>query len=63
MYKRVVEEAVGRGAIALGSLASYGDEELLFRLEERAPSRLLRGLRERRLLKRAQIFNDGTPSE
>jgi hypothetical protein len=53
MYKRLVEDAVGSGAIAVRELAGYSDEALLHRLEATAPSPLLRGLRERRLHKRA----------
>lgn len=53
MYKRLVEEAVGSGAIAVRELAAYSDEALLHRLEERHPSALLQALRERHLYKRA----------
>jgi HD superfamily phosphohydrolase len=53
MYKRLVDDALATGALAVRELATYSDEQLLHRLEERAPSPLLRGLRERRLHKRA----------
>ena len=53
MYKRLVADAIESGALRVGELASFSDESLLHQLEERAPSPLLRGLRERRLFKRA----------
>jgi len=53
MYKRLVADAIEGGALRVGELASFSDESLLHQLEERAPSPLLRGLRERRLFKRA----------
>ena len=53
MYKRLVADAIDRGALRVSELASFNDEALLHQLEERAPSSLLRGLRERRLYKRA----------
>ena len=53
MYKRLVVDAIGVGALQTADLASFSDESLLHRLEERAPSALLRGLRERHLHKRA----------
>ena len=53
MYKRLVADAIEGGALRVGELASFSDEALLHQLEERAPSPLLRGLRERRLFKRA----------
>lgn len=53
MYKRLVADAIGSGALRVGELASFSDEALLHQLEERSPSRLLQGLRERRLFKRA----------
>ena len=53
MYKRLVADAIGSGALRVSELASFSDEALLHQLEERAPSHLLRGLRERRLFKRA----------
>lgn len=53
MYKRLVADAIAQGALQVADLASFSDESLLHRLEERAPSTLLRGLRERRLHKRA----------
>jgi HD superfamily phosphohydrolase len=52
MYKRLVADAIAAGAIRVADLASFSDEALLHRLDERAPSPLLRGLRERRLHKR-----------
>ena len=53
MYKRLVEDAMRTGAIEERELAGFTDEGLLHRLEERAPSSLLHGLRNRRLHKRA----------
>ena len=53
MYKRLVADAIGRGALRVAELASFSDEALLHQLEERSPSALLQGLRERRLFKRA----------
>ena len=53
MYKRLVADAIESGALRVGELASFNDEALLHQLEERAPSALLKGLRERRLHKRA----------
>jgi hypothetical protein len=53
MYKRLVADAIARGALRVSELASFSDEALLHQLEERAPSPLLQGLRERRLFKRA----------
>jgi HD superfamily phosphohydrolase len=58
MYKRLVADALGRGALRVGELASFSDEALLHQLEEtglveRSPSPLLQGLRQRRLFKRA----------
>ena len=53
MYKRLVADAIEGGALRVGELASFSDEALLHQLAERAPSPLLRGLRERRLFKRA----------
>ncbi len=53
MYKRLVADAIDGGALRVSELASYSDESLLHQLEERAPSPLLAGLRERRLFKRA----------
>lgn len=53
MYKRLVGDAIDRGALRVSDLAGYSDEQLLHRLQERAPSALLRGLRERHLHKRA----------
>jgi hypothetical protein len=53
MYKRLVADAIDAGALRVSELASFSDESLLHQLEERAPSPLLQGLRERRLYKRA----------
>ena len=53
MYKRLVADAIASGALRVTELATFSDESLLNRLEERAPSALLTGLRERRLHKRA----------
>jgi HD superfamily phosphohydrolase len=58
MYKRLVADAIDRGALRVSELASFSDEALLHQLEvtslrEQAPSPLLLGLRERRLFKRA----------
>jgi HD superfamily phosphohydrolase len=53
MYKRLVEEALHRGALEVERLASYTDEGILHALDERAPSPLLTALRTRRLHKRA----------
>lgn len=52
MYKRIVEDACASGAVARETLASYTDEGLLALLLERAPSPMLRALRERHLFKR-----------
>jgi HD superfamily phosphohydrolase len=53
MYKRLVADAIAAGALRFADLASYSDESLLHQLDVRTPSPLLRGLRERRLHKRA----------
>ena len=53
MYKRLVEDAVTAGSLDARTLAGFTDEGLLHDLERRAPSDLLRALRERRLYKRA----------
>jgi HD superfamily phosphohydrolase len=53
MYKRLVADAIRSGTLRVSELASFSDESLLHQLDERAPSPLLRGLRERRLYKRA----------
>jgi HD superfamily phosphohydrolase len=57
MYKRLVESAIGAGAMDASTLASFTDEGLLHRLERDAPepplAGLLAALRERRLYKRA----------
>jgi uncharacterized protein len=53
MYKRLVADALDTGALDAETLAAFTDEGLLHDLTQRAPSALLRGLRERRLHKRA----------
>ena len=53
MYKRLVEDALGCGALAVRELATFTDEALLHTLETRMPSQLLDGLRHRQLYKRA----------
>ena len=53
MYKRLVDDALRSGAIEAAELAGFTDEGLLHRLDVRAPSSLLHGLRNRRLHKRA----------
>jgi hypothetical protein len=53
MYKRLVDDALRAGAIASAELATFTDEGLLHRLDERAASPLLTALRERHLYKRA----------
>ena len=53
LYKRVVADAIGRGALRAEELATFGDEGLLSELRRRAPSQLLDALVARRLPKRA----------
>jgi uncharacterized protein len=53
MYKRVVADALDAGALDARTLAGFTDEGILHDLEQRAPSALVRALRERRLFKRA----------
>ena len=53
MYKRLVADALDTGALDAATLAGFTDEGLLHDLMQRVPSSLLRGLRERRLHKRA----------
>jgi HD superfamily phosphohydrolase len=53
MYKRLVADAIESRSLKVSELAAFRDESLLHELEERAPSALLNGLRERRLYKRA----------
>ena len=53
MYKRLVDDAIAAGALAVRELVSFTDEALLHALETRFPSPLLSGLRQRRLYKRA----------
>lgn len=53
MYKRIVEDACDARVLSRDGLAAFTDEGLLALLLERAPSPLLRALRERHLYKRA----------
>jgi HD superfamily phosphohydrolase len=53
MYKRVVADAIDRGALRAEELAAFGDEGLFSELKRRAPSPLLAALTSRRLHKRA----------
>ncbi len=53
MYKRMVDDALATARSSTHELAGFTDEGLLHRLDERAPSALLDGLRHRRLHKRA----------
>jgi uncharacterized protein len=53
IYKRLVADALDTGALDAATLAAFTDEGLLHDLAQRVPSTLLRGLRERRLHKRA----------
>jgi HD superfamily phosphohydrolase len=53
MYKRLVQDAIGAGAVTVDHLAAFSDEALLFTLEQRHPSVLLSRLRTRQLYKRA----------
>jgi hypothetical protein len=53
MYKRLVSDALDTGTLDAATLAGFTDEGLLHTLSARAPSPLLRALRERRLYKRA----------
>ena len=54
MYKRIVERAVERGALATGGLGSFTDEGLLHAVESGGgDDPMLAALRERRLFKRA----------
>ncbi len=53
MYKRLVADALDAGALDAQTLAGFTDEGILHVLGQRAPSPLLRALRERRLYKRA----------
>ncbi|MFL5560364.1 MAG: HD domain-containing protein [Gemmatimonadaceae bacterium] len=53
MYKRVVADAIERGALRAEELARFGDEGLLSELKRLAPSPLLDALTARRLHKRA----------
>jgi HD superfamily phosphohydrolase len=53
MYKRLVSDALDAGALDARTLAGFTDEGILHDLEQRAPSALVRALRQRRLFKRA----------
>jgi HD superfamily phosphohydrolase len=53
MYKRIVERAIERGAVAIGSLGTFTDEGLLHAVESGGGDPMLQALRERRLFKRA----------
>jgi len=53
MYKRLVADALHAGSLDAETLAGFTDEGLLHALTQRAPTRLLAALRERRLYKRA----------
>jgi HD superfamily phosphohydrolase len=53
MYKRLVADALDAGALDARTLAGFTDEGILHVLGQRAPSPLLRALRERKLYKRA----------
>ena len=53
MYKRLVEDALRDGRVAVEALAGYTDEGLLDALASAGPSPLLAAIRERRLFKRA----------
>ena len=53
MYKRVVADALDAGALDARTLAGFTDEGILQDLEQRAPSPLVKALRQRRLFKRA----------
>jgi HD superfamily phosphohydrolase len=53
MYKRLVADALDAGALDARTLAGFTDEGILHVLGQRAPSPLLRALRQRKLYKRA----------
>jgi HD superfamily phosphohydrolase len=53
MYKRLVADALDAGALDAQTLAGFTDEGILHVLGQRAPSPLLRALRQRKLYKRA----------
>jgi HD superfamily phosphohydrolase len=53
MYKRLVADALHAGSLDARTLAGFTDEGILHDLSQRAPTRLLAALRERRLYKRA----------
>lgn len=52
MYKRIVEDACISGLLKQEQLAEFTDEGLLYFLQDRAPSPLLKALRSRHLFKR-----------
>jgi hypothetical protein len=52
MYKRIVEDACLSGLLKQEQLAEFTDEGLLYFLQDRAPSPLLKALRSRHLFKR-----------
>lgn len=53
MYKRLVEDAILKNAVSTEQLSGFTDEGLIWHLEEHAPSKLLDGIRNRKLYKRA----------
>ncbi|MEA3247310.1 MAG: HD domain-containing protein, partial [Gemmatimonadota bacterium] len=53
MYKRIVERAVSRGAVAMEALGGFTDEGLLHAVEADGGDPMLAALRDRRLFKRA----------
>ncbi len=53
MYKRLVEDALADGTLAVASLVGFTDEGLLHALDGGAPRPLLEAIRTRRLFKRA----------
>ena len=53
MYKRLVDDALGRGQLDIRELVTFTDEELLYELARCASSPLVTMLRQRRLYKRA----------
>ena len=55
MYKRLVADALNAGSLDARTLAGFTDEGILHDLSQRAPTRLLAALRERRLYKRAFV--------
>jgi uncharacterized protein len=53
MYKRLVSDALDAGSLTADQLARFTDEGLLLGLEAKSAHPLLKGLRERKLFKRA----------